>query len=42
VTEVARACGYSDVRPFSTAFKRHYGRTPGEYRRTGGTSFVSD
>ncbi|NEA35779.1 AraC family transcriptional regulator [Streptomyces sp. SID13031] len=41
VTEVARRCGYSDVRPFSTAFKRHYGRTPGEYRRTGGTSFVS-
>ncbi|MEU0089030.1 AraC family transcriptional regulator [Kribbella sp. NPDC006257] len=40
VTEIARACGYSDVRPFSTAFKRHYGRTPGDYRRTGGTSFV--
>ncbi len=40
VTEIARSCGYSDVRPFSTAFKRHYGRTPGDYRRTGGTSFV--
>jgi AraC-like DNA-binding protein len=40
VTEIARACGYSDVRPFSTAFKRHYGRAPGEFRRTGGTSFV--
>jgi AraC-like DNA-binding protein len=40
VTHVARACGYSDVRPFSTAFKRHYGRTPGDFRRTGGTSFV--
>ena len=40
VTEIARACGYSDVRPFSTAFKRHYGHTPGDYRRTGGTSFV--
>jgi AraC-like DNA-binding protein len=40
VTEVARACGYSDVRPFSTAFRRHYGRTPGEHRRTGGTEFV--
>jgi AraC-like DNA-binding protein len=39
VTEVARACGYSDVRPFSTAFRRRYARTPGEYRRTGGTSF---
>ncbi len=40
VTEVARACGYSDVRPFSTAFKRHYGRTPGEHRRSGGTEFI--
>ncbi|GAA1678504.1 AraC family transcriptional regulator [Kribbella yunnanensis] len=40
VTEVARACGYSDVRPFSTAFKRHYGRTPGEHRRSGGTEFM--
>jgi AraC-like DNA-binding protein len=40
VTQVARACGYSDVRPFSTAFRRHYGRTPGDFRRTGGTSFV--
>ncbi|MDX2968668.1 AraC family transcriptional regulator [Kribbella solani] len=40
VTAVARACGYSDVRPFSTAFKRHYGRTPGDHRRTGGTEFL--
>jgi AraC-like DNA-binding protein len=40
VTEVARACGYSDVRPFSTAFRRHYGRTPGTHRRAGGTEFV--
>ncbi|MGW6195295.1 helix-turn-helix domain-containing protein [Kribbella sp. NPDC055110] len=40
VTEVARACGYSDVRPFSTAFKRKYGRTPGEHRRAGGTEFI--
>ncbi len=40
VTEVARACGYSDVRPFSTAFRRHYGRTPGDHRRAGGTEFV--
>ncbi len=39
ITSVAHACGYSDVRPFSTAFRRTYGRTPGEYRRTGGTSF---
>lgn len=40
ITSVAHACGYSDVRPFSTAFRRTYGRTPGDYRRTGGTSFV--
>lgn len=40
ITEVARACGYSDVRPFSTAFKRHYGRTPGDHRRSGGTEFL--
>ncbi|WP_410788372.1 helix-turn-helix domain-containing protein [Kribbella sp. C-35] len=40
ITEVARACGYSDVRPFSTAFKRKYGRTPGDHRRAGGTEFV--
>ena len=40
VTEVARACGYSDVRPFSTAFKRKYGRTPGDHRRAGGTEFI--
>ena len=42
VTEVARSCGYSDVRPFSTAFRRHYGRTPGEHRRTGGTEFLTE
>ncbi|ADB31444.1 transcriptional regulator, AraC family [Kribbella flavida DSM 17836] len=40
ITSVAHACGYSDVRPFSTAFRRRYGRTPGEYRRTGGTTFA--
>jgi AraC-like DNA-binding protein len=40
VTQVARACGYSDVRPFSTAFRRQYGKAPGEYRRAGGTSFL--
>jgi AraC-like DNA-binding protein len=40
VTEVARSCGYSDVRPFSTAFRRHYGRTPGDHRRAGGTEFI--
>lgn len=41
VTQVAHACGYSDVRPFSTAFKRHHGRTPSTHRSTGGTAFRS-
>ncbi|WP_432890750.1 helix-turn-helix domain-containing protein [Kribbella sp. CA-245084] len=40
ITEVARSCGYSDVRPFSTAFRRKYGRTPGDHRRAGGTEFI--
>ena len=40
VIQVAHACGYSDVRAFSTAFRRTYGRSPGDYRRTGGTSFL--
>jgi transcriptional regulator GlxA family with amidase domain len=40
VIQVARACGYSDVRPFSTAFRRQYGKAPGGYRRAGGTSFL--
>ena len=40
ITEVARACGYSDVRPFSTAFRRKYNRTPGDHRRAGGTEFM--
>ncbi|UFU08291.1 AraC family transcriptional regulator [Ruania halotolerans] len=37
VTAVARQCGYSEVRPFSTAFRRHFGQTPSEFRRLGGT-----
>ncbi|MFI5708923.1 helix-turn-helix domain-containing protein [Kribbella sp. NPDC051620] len=37
VTEVARACGYSDVRPFSTAFRSRYGKSPTEFRASGGT-----
>jgi AraC-like DNA-binding protein len=40
ITEVARLCGYSDVRPFSTAFRRHYARTPGTHRKLGGTEFL--
>jgi len=38
ITEVARACGYSDVRHFSTAFRRGTGLTPTRFRDHGGTS----
>lgn len=37
VTEIARRCGYPEVRPFSTAFRRRFGQTPTSFRRTGGT-----
>lgn len=40
VTEVARACGYGDVRPFSTAFRRFHGKPPSLYRTTGGTTHL--
>lgn len=32
VTEIARACGYQDVYPFSKAFKKRNGISPTEYR----------
>ena len=41
VTEVARACGYSDVRPFSTAFRRHHGKPPRAFRATRGTEHLT-
>ncbi|GAA2110068.1 AraC family transcriptional regulator [Microlunatus panaciterrae] len=37
VTEVARRCGYPEVRPFSTAFRRQYGQPPLTFRANGGT-----
>ncbi|MFC0622658.1 helix-turn-helix domain-containing protein [Kribbella deserti] len=40
VTEVARACGYGDVRPFSTAFRRFHGKPPSVFRTTGGTEHL--
>jgi len=33
VTDIARACGYPDVYPFSKAFKKRNGLSPSEYRR---------
>ncbi|RMD82714.1 MAG: AraC family transcriptional regulator [Lentisphaerae bacterium] len=33
--EIARRCGFSDVRHFSHVFRRRYGMAPGAYRKTG-------
>lgn len=41
VTEVATACGYQDVRYFSTAFRRYTGSSPSTYRARGGTAFLN-
>lgn len=38
IKEVARACGYRDVRHFTTAFRRRWGVTPGEVRARNGTT----
>lgn len=37
VVQVARACGYGEVRAFITAFRLRYGQPPGAFRRSGGT-----
>lgn len=37
VAHVARTCGYPEARPFSTAFRRHFGQPPGAFRSNGGT-----
>ncbi|WP_432948365.1 helix-turn-helix domain-containing protein [Kribbella sp. CA-253562] len=42
VGEVARACGYSDVRPFSTAFRRRHGQSPSAFRAGGGTRHLHE
>jgi AraC-like DNA-binding protein len=42
VGEVARACGYSDVRPFSTAFRRQHGQSPSAFRAGGGTRHLHE
>ncbi|AFH61154.1 helix-turn-helix transcriptional regulator [Paenibacillus caseinilyticus] len=36
ITDIARACGYSDVYQFSKAFKKRNGFSPTEYRRMHG------
>jgi AraC family L-rhamnose operon transcriptional activator RhaR len=39
VKEVAHSCGYSDVRHFTTAFRRQYDVTPAAFRQQDGTRF---
>jgi AraC family L-rhamnose operon transcriptional activator RhaR len=41
ITEVARSCGYPDARHFTTAFRRHWGVTPGAFRSGNGTAHLS-
>lgn len=41
IAEVARTCGYHDVHHFTTAFRRHWGSPPGEFRRGGGTTHLT-
>lgn len=33
VVDIANQCGFSDVKSFNTAFRRHFHTTPSEYRR---------
>ncbi|MFC0674914.1 AraC family transcriptional regulator [Brachybacterium hainanense] len=37
VAQIARACGYAEVRGFITAFRREHGQPPGAFRACGGT-----
>jgi AraC-like DNA-binding protein len=40
ITEIARSCGYPDVRHFTTVFRRHWGVTPGIFRSGNGTAHI--
>lgn len=40
LAEIARACGYPDVRHFTTAFRRHWGVPPGAFRVGTGTAHL--
>lgn len=33
VVDIANQCGFSDVKSFNTAFRKHFHTTPSEYRR---------
>lgn len=39
VEDIALSCGYQDPAAFSKAFRRHYGQTPGKYRKDPLTAF---
>ena len=34
VSEASEKAGYGNVKYFERLFKKHYGRTPGEYKKT--------
>ncbi len=42
IKDVAQTTGFSDVRYFMTMFRRHTGYTPGAFRLSKGTKFLSD
>jgi AraC-like DNA-binding protein len=42
IAEIARSCGYPDVRHFTTAFRRRWGVTPGVFRDGSGTAYLAD
>jgi AraC family L-rhamnose operon transcriptional activator RhaR len=42
VKEIARSCGYPDVRHFTTAFRQRWSLTPAAFRQQHGTRFVDD
>ena len=33
VGEIALSCGFTDIPHFTKIFKKHVGKTPGEYRK---------
>lgn len=37
ITKIGISCGYPELRPFTTAFRRQYGQSPRAFRRNGGT-----
>ncbi len=40
IKEVAKKCGYTDVRYFTTVFHRQFGTTPDRFRKQNGTRFL--